>query len=249
MSSPHDKNNSETDSFVEAFKAIPPIPKQKHQPEAVAPKPAPQPAEKRKEPSRKVDETHVAALQATEKRKNMASSDLTTPLMLTLNFSSKDLAINREGEMTKTQQDRFNGSCLGTVILAGVIAFLVWVTYTVAASHGPRLITLIMMVFTVGVFAIGGSEIEKRRKSFKGHVLSYTGRVRKHANAKEFILIVINHTDKTERIFPVLSQVYNAFIDGETYTLYMPSVAPTTFLSAEHIPTSPLIDPQSQGTF
>lgn len=226
MSDAKDKNNDQ-DSFVEAFRSIPPIPKAKNEAPKVAPE---KPVEKPKhQPT--VTSPLEAVLMNNKPKNDFAA--LQTALMQALSFTSKELAMNREGEMSRKQGDRFSGKALGMLILGVLVAFLVCVTVGVIASNSPRIIAFVLAVFTGIILVAARSQIEDRRKNFKGRVVSYTGRVRKIGSDKSLQLMVINYEDQTERIFVVGANVYNAFVDGLTYTLYLPVNWEHLILSAE----------------
>jgi hypothetical protein len=227
------------DSFVEAFKSIPPIPKRKNEPEEA--QPPMKPVEKPKNPSDSIDTAYRAALILNEKAKNDFHA-ARTALMQALNFNSKELALNREGKLSETQKSRFR-------IWFGV-GMLVWISIALLLMQSAYFFTMppyrtdILALFfaavALGMLPLGWSFIQRHRKNLAtGSVISYTGRVRKHANAKENLLIVINHAEETEKIFVVGANIYNAFVDGQTYTLYMLSFADKRLLSAEPVSAEP----------
>ena len=242
MSSSNNKKTSYPNLFVESLKSLPPTPKPKNQPHDVE-KPKHQPtitsAEKRKNRSESIDAAYHEALQMVEKRKDLSDSAM-TPLMNVLHFSSKDLAINREGDITEGQKKRIQWhDTLLHLALVGFAIFLFALAYEVARqSFAGNILTLSLAALGCGALAVIPFSIEATRKNLSTvHIVPFTGRVRKIGSYKAPQLMVIDYADYSERIFPVSSSVYNAFIDGETYTLYCPSYALHSFISAEHIPT------------
>jgi hypothetical protein len=227
--------HDDKESFVEAFKSIPPIPKAKNEPPKVAPALARKPIEEYTfQPL--VLPSYGDIISSIEKPKNNPDAVLAT-LMQALNFSSKELAMNREGEFSQTQKKRFRLMILGGVgIWVGVAGFLVLLMGLVLSTPLIRFVILFIAPFFLFVLVTGWGVIENRRKDIaSSHVISYTGRVRKHHSD----LIVINHKEETEHIFVVGEHVYKAFVDGMTYTFYMPSFAPTTILSVEPVSDAP----------
>lgn len=235
MSDSHDKNTDQ-DSFVEAFKSLPPIPKAKNEAPKAAPVPVSRLVEKPKHQPSVV--SPLEAVLMNNKPKNDFAA-LQTALMQALSFSSKDLAINREGEISGRQKRHFRNRFLAELLVwAGIVGFMMWLTAQIMSNIVIGFAAFLLIPVLAVVLFLALSAVQLQRKNLvTGHAASYTGRVRKHRNEKENLLIVINHAEETERIFVVEPSIYNAFVEGVTYTLYMPTFANTHLISAEPVTT------------
>jgi hypothetical protein len=183
------------------------------------------------------------------KLKNDPADSPNTRLMKALRIGGKDLDLNRAGEISPSQQRKTHRTFVIYVLLTAVFVLVIegyalqsilWMSSQErAASPFPLLLVLI----TLAVAGVVATVIyHQHKKVTTGYVIAFTGRVRKYfpnrlgKSSPSPLLIVINYTEETERIFPVTDGSYEVYIEDETYTVYSPSFAQDTIIAAEHVP-------------
>jgi hypothetical protein len=156
-------------------------------------------------------------------------------LLRVMRLGSEDIDINREGHISPTQKKRlelefgFKAAFIGTLSLILIVAsFEFFLT--------ADLILLLLLLLSIAG-AIAFYVVHRHKKNLStGEAVAFKGRIKKHHLPKQWLLIVIDFEDRNERIYKVDSNVYETFIEGDTYTIYSPSFWLERVISAEHHP-------------
>jgi hypothetical protein len=166
---------------------------------------------------------------------NDATDDpLNRSLMLALHFDSHDLALNRTYALLSTRQRKHIAfeiygflACV-MIGLGGVGCF-----FFVAMSHlGPLILASVFIIGLIS-FAFGGYRLWLNRRAFNQPILfSVRGPVELSIDrsGRE----TLYHIGVANERFPVTSEVFAAFQEGNNYRLYF--IPPCRLISAEHDP-------------
>jgi hypothetical protein len=178
------------------------------------------------------------------KRKNDVEDSPTVRLMKRMRLSGKDLDLNRAGELSESQKRPMLRIYFGRMFLCALWAVGIgigWFGSIVGIPMERRTanpwIDMIGVVPFIGVGIFVYAYYQYRHQVLSGQVVTFRGIVRKYPHPLWYghLIRVINSEDQTERIYNVGYWLCPAFIEGETYTFYIPSFDQSRFVSAEHI--------------
>jgi hypothetical protein len=184
------------------------------------------------------------------KLKNEPEKSPNARLMEAMCLSDEDIALNRAGEISPLQKERMDRAFFWQCLFAGgVLLFIGALIISSVQTNVPvqaRASNPLTWILSAGVLIALGIAGKFARTHFTnmaaGRAIAFTGRVRKHApsstgkNAPPPLLIVIDYQSEQERIFEVNDGSYNAYIEGQTYTIYSPSFNEKKIIAAEHVP-------------
>jgi hypothetical protein len=142
-----------------------------------------------------------------------------------LQFSPDDLAENRRGRLSERQQSRIalqQQIVKGCGLIGGLLALSLLLLFV---SRFDPLMMIVIVLSSIGL-VIGIRRLMKQSAPTGKQVISTTGTLSKHIDRHEETYWY--HVTVQGKEFNVNSVAYEAFVDGEHYTLY-------------HLPRSPVI--------
>ena len=173
-------------------------------------------------------------------RKAHSDESPTVRLLKAMTLGSKDIEINREGDISDLQKGYLHREFwVLTFFSGGFSVFIILGVGLQNVSRRPLLLAMppvSVLIICLVLAALLYTIRQHYRNVAAGQAVAFTGRVRKHSTSKEWLLIVVNYDKRTEHIYDVDRAVYNAFLEGETYTIYAPSYWLKKIISGEHHP-------------
>jgi hypothetical protein len=168
----------------------------------------------------------------------------TIRLMKAMRFGGKDLDLNRQGILSDSQkrllrQDFWGYGILTALLMPWFIIIFTSLFRPIMPDRGaghPSIYFLAAVVgFTILLFIC--VLYWQNKNIAKAHVVAFTGRVKKLPAHRQYVIMVINHRDRAERLYNVGYWVYHAFIEDETYSVYSLSFDQMRAVAAEHLPS------------
>ena len=168
----------------------------------------------------------------------------TVRLMKRMHFGNEDLELNRTGQLSEAQkrllrQDFWGYGIITAMCIPWIVVLFTGLLMPIMPDGGAGHPSIYFLAAVVGITILLFLCVLywQRKNIARAHVLAFTGRVKKLPAYRQYIIMVINHRDRTERLYNVGYWVYHAFIEDETYTLYSLSFDQMRAVSAEHLPS------------